>query len=92
MSQDRRPPIMTRIGLPPSGNTETLAFGFEVDPAPVPRNTRRVGSALQKLGLASLGWPRSPRQGEGKTIEEALKARPDGLAMIDGTEQHIQRP
>ncbi|MFO3797233.1 MAG: transposase family protein [Anaerolineales bacterium] len=88
--QDRL--LMTLLWLRPYWNIETLAFFFGVDPATVRRNTRRVLSALQKLGLASLGWPRPPRQGEGKTVEEVLEAFPDLLAIIDGTEQRIQRP
>ncbi len=83
---------MTLIGLRQYGNLETLAFFFSVDKATVSRNTRQVWNALQPLGLASLGWPQPPRQGEGKTLKEVLETFPDSLAMIDGTEPRIQRP
>ncbi len=83
---------MTLLWLRQYGNLEALAFFFGVDKATVSRNTRQVWNALQLLGLASLGWPQPPRQGEGKSLQEALETFPDGRAIIDGTEPRIQRP
>ena len=44
------------------------------------------------LGEETLGWPEPPKRGEGKSIEEALRAYPDLLAIVDTTEQRVQRP
>ncbi len=88
--------LMTLLWLRRYWNTEVLAFFFGVDKATVSRNSRRVLKALERMGLASLGWPRPPRRGEGKSLEEALEeiqeTCPDLAAIIDGTEQRIQRP
>jgi hypothetical protein len=39
-----------------------------------------------------LGWPEPPKRGEGKSIEQALRDHPDLLAIIDATEQPVERP
>ena len=44
------------------------------------------------LGEETLGWPEPPKRGEGKSIEEALEEYPDLLAIVDTTEQRVQRP
>lgn len=88
--------LMTLLWLRRYWNTEVLAFFFGVDKATVSRNSRRVLKALERMGLASLGWPQPPRRGEGKNLEEALEeiqeTCPDLAAIIDGTEGRIQRP
>ncbi len=84
--------LMTLIWLRQAWNTEALAFFFGVDKATVSRNTRRMLRAFQVIGMASLGWPEPPRKGEGKSIEEALEACPDLVAILDGAEQRIRRP
>ncbi len=47
---------------------------------------------LRLLGEETLGWLEPPRRGEGKSVAEALEACPDLLAIVDATEQRIQRP
>lgn len=60
-------------------NTEGLAFFFGVDKATVSRNSRRVMKALERMGLASLGWPRPPRRGEGKSLKKSAGRDPGNL-------------
>lgn len=84
--------LMTVVWLRLYLSTEALGFFFEVDNSTTSRNTRRVLPCLRQLGDATLGWPEPPKRGEGKSIEQALRDYPDLLAIIDATEQPVQRP
>ena len=72
-------------------NTEAMGFFFGVDKATVSRNCRRHLKVLRSLGDATLGWPEPPKRGEGKTIDQALEAYADLLAIVDCTEQKVRR-
>lgn len=84
--------LMTVIWLRLYLSTEALGFFFGVDKATSSRNTRRLLPCLRLLGDETLGWPEPPKRGEGKSIEQALHDYPDLLAIIDATEQAIERP
>jgi hypothetical protein len=84
--------LMTTVWLRLYLSTEALGFFFGVDKATASRNTRRILPCLRQLGDATLGWPEPPKRGEGKSIEQALRNYPDLLAVIDATEQPVQRP
>jgi len=73
-------------------NTEALGFFFGVDKSTASRDTRRLLKVLRLLGEETLGWPEPPKRGEGKNVAEALQEYPDLLAIVDATEQRIQRP
>lgn len=73
-------------------NTEALGFFFGVDKSTASRNTRRLLKVLRLLGEETLGWPEPPKRGEGKDVAEALQECPDLLAIVDATEQRVQRP
>jgi hypothetical protein len=73
-------------------NTEAMGFFFGVDKSTVSRNCRRLLKALRALGDESLGWPDPPKRGEGKSVEQVLQEYPDLLAIVDATEQRVQRP
>jgi len=73
-------------------NTEALGFFFGLDKSNVSRNCRRLLGVLRLLGDETLGWPEPPKRGEGKSVEEALREYPDLLAIVDTTEQRVQRP
>jgi hypothetical protein len=72
-------------------NTEALGYFFGVDKSTVSRNTRRVLAALRVVGEGSLGWPEPPKRGQGKNVAQALAEYPDLLAIVDATEQAVQR-
>lgn len=84
--------LMTVVWLRLYLSTEALGFFFGVDKSTASRNTRRLLSCLRQLGDETLGWPEPPKRGEGKSIEQALRDYPDLLAIIDATEQPIERP
>ena len=73
-------------------NTEAMGFFFGVDKSTVSRNCRRLLQVLRSLGEETLGWPEPPQHGQGKNVEQALRDYPDLLAIVDATEQRIQRP
>ena len=73
-------------------STEALGFFFDVDKSTASRNTRRLLPCLRQLGDETLGWPEPPQRGEGRSIEQALRDYPDLLAIIDATEQPVERP
>ena len=83
--------LMTLVWLRLYLSTEALGFFFDVDKATASRNTRRVLPVLRQLGDATLGWPEPPKRGEGKSIAQALHDYPDLLAIVDATEQAVQR-
>ena len=73
-------------------NTEAMGFFFGVDKSTVSRNCHRLLKVLRALGDETLGWPDPPKRGEGKSVEQVLREYPDLLAIVDATEQRIQRP
>jgi len=73
-------------------NTEAMGFFFGVDKSTVSRNCRRLLKVLRTLGEETLGWPEPPKRGQGKSVEQALREYPDLLAIVDATEQRVQRP
>lgn len=84
--------LMTAVWLRLYLSTEALGFFFDVDKSTASRNTRRLLPCLRLLGDETLGWPEPPKRGEGKSIEQALRDYPDLLAIIDATEQAVERP
>jgi CRP-like cAMP-binding protein len=81
--------LMTLMWLHLSLNTKALGFFFGVDKSTASRNTRRILAVLDHLGETT-GWPQPPKRGQGKNIEQALRAYPDLLAFVDETEQTAQ--
>ncbi len=72
-------------------NTEALGYFFSVDKSTASRNTRNLLPALRQVGDETLGWPEPPQRGEGKGIDQAPREHPDLWALIDATEQPVQR-
>jgi len=72
-------------------NTEALGYFFGVDKATASRNTRNLLRTLRRLGDETLGWPEPPKRGQGKGIDQVLQEYPDLFALIDATEQPLQR-
>jgi IS5 family transposase len=84
--------LMTAVWLRLYLSTEALGFFFDVDKSTASRNARRLLPCLRLLGDETLGWPEPPQRGEGRSIEQALRDYPDLLALIDATEQTVERP
>lgn len=84
--------LLTLVWLRLYLSLEALSFLFGIDKATASRHTRRVLSVLRQLSDATLGWPAPLKRGEGKSLEQVLQEYPDLLAIIDATEQPIERP
>jgi len=83
--------LMTLVWLRLYLNTEALGYFFGVDKSTASRNTRNLLAALRQVGDETLGWPEPPKRGQGKSIDQALQEHPDLWALIDATEQPVQR-
>ena len=83
--------LMTLVWLRLYLNTEALGYFFGVDKSTVSRNTRRVLAAMRVVGDGTLGWPEPPQRGQGKDVAQALAEYPDLFAIVDATEQAVQR-
>lgn len=73
-------------------NPEALGSLFGVDKSTASRDGRRVLRVLRLLGEETLGWPEPPQRGQGRSLEKLLEECPDLWAIVDATEQRIQRP
>lgn len=83
--------LMSLVWLRLYLNTEALGYFFGVNKSTVSRNTRRMLAALRAVGEGTLGWPEPPQRGQGKNVAQALAEYPDLFAIVDATEQAVQR-
>ena len=83
--------LMTLVWLKLYLTVDALGFFFGVSGSTASRNTRNILPVLRQLGDETLGWPESPKRGQGKNIEQALQEYPDLLAIVDATEQRVRR-
>jgi hypothetical protein len=84
--------LMTMMWVRLYLTTEVLGVLFGVDKSTVSRNGRRILAVLRQVSEGEIDWPDPPARGEGKDLAEALAAYPDLFAILDGTEQPVQRP
>lgn len=82
--------LMTMMGVRLYLSTAALAALFGVDKATVSRNGRRILAVLRQVTEGEIEWPDPPSRG--KDLPEMLATCPDLFAILDGTEQPIQRP
>lgn len=82
--------LMVMVWLRHYLTTETLGALFGVDKATISRNSWRLLRVLAQI--ERIDWPTPPRKGQGNDLEGLLHAYPDLLAVIDATEQPVQRP
>jgi hypothetical protein len=83
--------LMTLVWFRLYLNTEALGYFFGVNKSTVSRNTRRMLAALRVVGEGTLGWPEPPQRDQGKNVTQALAEYPDLFAIVDATEQAVQR-
>jgi transposase len=84
--------VMVLVWLRLYLTTEALGVLFELDKSNVSRNSRRLLQVLRHVSQAEFGWPEPPAKGQGKDLDQALKSYPDLVAVVDATEQPVQRP
>ena len=83
--------LVTLVWLRLYLTTETLGFLFGIDKATVSRYTRAILPVLRQVGDATLGWVEPPKRGQGKNLAAARATYPDLFAIVDATEQPVQR-
>ena len=83
--------LVTLVWLRLYLTTETLGFLFGIDKATVSRYTRAMLPVLRQVGEGTLGWLEAPKRGQGKDLAEARATYPDLFAILDATEQPVQR-
>lgn len=83
--------LMSLVWLRLYLNTEALGYFFGVNKSTVSRNIRRVLAALRVAGEETLGWPDPAQRGRGKSVAQALTEYPELFALVDATEQAVQR-
>jgi len=83
--------LMTVIHLRLYPTREVLGFLFGVDKGTASRNVRRVMPLLEALGRDTFGWPQSDQR-QHTPLDKIVGACPDLLAIVDATEQRIERP
>lgn len=83
--------LVTLVWLRLYLTTETLGFLFGIDKATVSRYTRAVLPVLRQVGDATLGWLEPPKRNQGKDLAAARATYPDLFAIVDATEQPVQR-
>jgi hypothetical protein len=82
--------LLTLVWLRLYLTTEALGFLFGVHKSTVSRYTRALLPLLRQVGEGTLGWPEPPARGQNLT--QACQAHPDLFALVDATEQPVQRP
>lgn len=68
-----------------------VGYFFGIDKATVSRNTRRLLPVLRQISDQEFAWPEPPGRGQGKNVEQALRDYPELFAIVDATEQAVQR-
>lgn len=84
--------LMVLVWLRIYPTTATLGYLFGVSQPTASRNSRRVLKVLKEVSMDEFEWPDPPQKGEGRRLAELRKAYPDALAIIDATEQLVERP
>ena len=72
--------------------TEAVGFFFGLHKSNVSRNGRRILQVLRQVSESEFEWPDPPKRGHGRTVEQAVRDSPDLFAIVDATEQPVQRP
>lgn len=70
---------------------ETVGYFFGLHKSNVNRNGRRILRVLRQVSDDEFEWPDPPARGQGRTIEQALHDYPELFAIVDATEQPVQR-
>ena len=71
---------------------EAAGYFFDLHKSNVSRNGRRILQILRQVSDAEFEWPEPPKRGQGRSVEQAFRDHPDLFAIVDATEQPVQRP
>lgn len=84
--------LMVMVWLRLYLTTAVVGYLFGISQSAASRNTRRLLKVLREVSEEEFGWPEPPAKGEGHNLIEAKQAYPELFAIIDATEQPVERP
>lgn len=84
--------LMVVIWLRLYPTTNVLGFLFGLSQPTASRNTRRLLAVLHEVSKGEFPLNNPPRRGQGCELDELLQSHPDLAAIIDATEQPVERP
>lgn len=84
--------LMVLVWLRLYPTTAVLGYFFDLSQPTASRNARRVLAVLRECSEEAFGGKEPPRRGQGRGLPELLQSHPDLVAIIDATEQRIERP
>jgi hypothetical protein len=84
--------LMVLVWLRLYPTTATLGYLFGVSQPTASRNTQRVLQVLKEISKDEFEWPDPPKKYEGRTLSGLQQDYPDAFAIIDATEQPVERP
>jgi hypothetical protein len=84
--------LMVLVWLRTYPTTATLGYLFSVSQPTASRNSQRLLTVLYEISLGEFEWPDPPQKGEGRKLTELKETYPDVFAIIDATEQPVERP
>lgn len=84
--------LMTLVWLHLYPKTAVLGYLFGLSQPTASRNTRRVLAVLYEISVDEFDLNDPPRKGEGRELDELLQRHPDLVAIVDATEQPVERP
>ena len=84
--------LMVLIWLRLYPTTAVLGYLFGLSQPTASRNSRRVLEVLKEISQDEFRWPDPPKKYEGRTLAELQTAYPDLFAIVDATEQPVERP
>ena len=71
---------------------ETVGYFFNLHKSNVSRNGKRILQVLRQGSEGEFEWPDPPKRGHGRSVEQAFRDYPELFAIVDATEQPVQRP
>jgi len=84
--------LMVLVWLRIYPTTATLGYLFDVSQPTASRNSQRVLQVLKESSKDEFEWPDPPRKYGGRKLSELQQVYPDAFAIIDATEQAVERP
>ena len=84
--------LMVLVWLRQYPTTAALGYLFGLSQPTASRNSRRVLTVLKDISQDEFRWPDPPKKYKGRTLSELRSVYPDTFAIIDATEQAVERP
>ncbi len=84
--------LMVLVWLRIYPTTATLGYLFDLSQPTASRNSQRVLNVLNEISKDEFEWPDPPKKYKGRSLSALQQEYPDAFAIIDATEQPVERP